>query len=344
MILKDLKEQMLLPREEYIINQWANIRGMDVLLLSFTIEKDKNALWVMYVNDELDLDNYTHSEYIEGSITNRQKLLRNIESSRMHKHIHIKGMEMQGQTVTFDSSVCSAIYESNIEGIIKLQHFAERGLIPEKWDDVNLQNLFIAKYEQMEDECIPFIDTTKDLSVVLHIDRSSMEIPIQFPFEVDFGKQPIGTKITYYDEELKKENFFYVDEIYSCDIYGEILKSAKNIENKKIRKKMIKHSIRAMKNLCPIGKNMAVIKYETEDNTQLRFMTKDYLESEPVHSNAGVSVGVVSGNDKLGINGYRVRECILQPVDKDFRGKLELELFSRIVEIPEETVRCFSRI
>jgi hypothetical protein len=41
---------MLLPQEEYIINKHANIRGVDVLLLSFTIEEDKNRLWLMYEN------------------------------------------------------------------------------------------------------------------------------------------------------------------------------------------------------------------------------------------------------------------------------------------------------
>jgi len=340
MILKILKEQMLLPREEYIINQWANIRGIDLLLLSFTIEKNKNALWVMYVNDKLDLDNSTHNGYMEGFRTNRKKLLQNIERSRMYEHIFIKGMEIQGQTVTFDSSSCSSIYESNIDGKMQLQHFAEKGLIPEVWDDIDLQNIFIAKYEQMEYESVPCIDTTKELSVILHIESSSIEVPIQSPFVVNFGKQPIGRKITYYDEELKKENCFYVDEIYSFDIYEEIAKKAKQIEDKEV----LKHIIMTMKDLCPIGKNMAVIKYETEDNTQLCFMTKDYLESEPVHSNSGASIGFISNNDKIGINGYKVRECMLQPVDKDFSGKLELELFSRIIEIPGEAVRCFNRV
>jgi len=342
MILKLVKEQMLLPRQEYIINQWANIRGMDVLLLSFTIEKDKSALWIMYINDELDLESSAPSEHIEGYRTNRQKLLQSIERTRKDKYIHIKRMAIQGQTVTFDSSSCSPVYESNIEGIMRLQHFAEKGLLPEEWDNVDLRNIFIAKYEQREDESVPHIDTTEDLSVALHIDRSSLEIPIQYSFEMNFGKQPIGTKFTYYDDELKKEYCFYVDEIYSYDIYEEILKGTRNIEDKKMRKKMLKHFIRAMKNLCPIGKNMAVIKYETEDNTQLRFMTKNYLEAEPVHSNTGVSIGFISGNG-LGINGYKVRECMLHPVDKDFSGKLELELFSRLIEIPEETVRCCSR-
>ena len=45
--LKYFKEKMLIPTEEYIINKLVNIRGVDVLLLSFTVEKDKSTLWTI---------------------------------------------------------------------------------------------------------------------------------------------------------------------------------------------------------------------------------------------------------------------------------------------------------
>jgi len=340
MQFKELKEQLFLPKKEYIINQWANIRGIDVLLLSLTVGEDKNCLWLAYVNDELDVNSFISEEYQEEIKTNRQELLNNIENSKKHKSIHINKMEIQGQTVTFTSSCCGPIYDWNVEDKLLLQHFVEKGLIPKEWDEVNVENIYIGRYEQMEGETSPNIDRSKDLSVVLHIAKSSAEIPIQYPFNIYFGKQPVGTKITYYDEELKGENFFYIDEIYAYDIYKEVEKGVQQISDRKERKKVLKDLVKTMRRICPIDKNMAVIKYETADNIQLRFMTRDYLESEPAYSNTGVAIGLASNKDEIGINGYKVRHCLLKPISKDFNGILELELFSKIVEIPEEVVIC----
>ena len=250
MKFKEFKKQLFLPKKEYIINQWANIRGTDVLLLSFIVDENKSCLWLAYVKDELDVDSSTIEEYQEEIKTNRKKLLNNIEKSKGHKPIHIKKMEIQGQTVTFTSSSLGPLCHWNVEDKLLLQHFIEKALIPEKWDEENLENIFIGRYEQLEGEAIPNIDTTKDLSILLHIDRSSVEIPIQHPFNVHFGKQPAGTKIIYYDEELGRENFFYIDEIYAYDVYREMEKGVQQIADRKMRKKMLKNFVKAMRKIC----------------------------------------------------------------------------------------------
>lgn len=66
----------------------------------------------------------------------------------------------------------------------------------------------------------------------------------------------------------------------------------------------------------------------------------DYLDAKPIVHKSASSVGLILGSKdaKLGVNGYKIRECILQPIDKDFSGQLEIELFSRFFQIPEETI------
>ncbi len=118
-------------------------------------------------------------------------------------------MEIQEQLIGFDSSSSAPIHDRNREGMMQLQHFAEKGLLPDEWDDVKLESLVITAYEQAEGETTPpSIDKTKDLSVVLNIDKNIEEIPIQCPFTVEFGKQDIGTKVVYYDPILEKEKYF----------------------------------------------------------------------------------------------------------------------------------------
>ncbi|NLM44355.1 MAG: hypothetical protein GX201_10135 [Clostridiales bacterium] len=342
MLLKHLKQQMLLPVEEYIINKAVNIRGTEVLLLSFTVEKDKNSLWVLYENHNLNddsCDEEYHEEFYterEEMTTNREEFLHHIKESHRQKYFHIKDMEMQGNIIRFGSSTSSPIYDRNIEGKMHLQHFVEKGLISEEWDEKRLENLVIARYDQMEDEELPKIDKTKELSVVLRIDRDIREVAIQHPFVVKFGKQDIGTKVTYYDETLEKESYFFIDEIYSYDPYEDILEKSKQIEDPEERENMIQHITKALETVCPKGKKLAVIKYETEDETQLRFVMKDYLEAKPVHSCS--SIGFICKNDEIGINGYKLKECVMQSIDKDFNGELEIELFSKYVVIAEETI------
>ena len=338
MILKYLRQQMLLPQEEYIINKHANIRGVDVLLLSFTIEEDKNRLWLMYENKD-SIGNSFDNEYMESK-TNREEMIHNIDEYNRRKDFYIKEMEIQGQIIRFDSCSSSSVYDMNREGIMQLQHFAEKGLISSEWDDVRLEDLVITEYEQVKGEVTPNIDETKELSILLHIEKSLKEVPIQCPFKIEFGKQDIGTKVVYYDEMLKMEKYFFINEVYSYNAFEDVAKRADEIEDIKIREDMLNNFIEAMENLCPRDKNLAIIKYETVDNIQLNFMMKDYLESEPIKKSAS-AIGFICGSNEIGANGYKLRECVMHPVDKDFSGEIELELFSRIIEIPEETVKCF---
>jgi hypothetical protein len=99
---------MLPPQKEYIINKHANIRGVDVLLLSFTIEEDKNHLWLMYENKDSIEDSFDN-EYMESK-TNRKEMIHNIDKYNRRKDFYIKEMEIQGQIIRFDS--CSSSIEA----------------------------------------------------------------------------------------------------------------------------------------------------------------------------------------------------------------------------------------
>lgn len=341
MTIKFLKQLMLLPKEEYIINKRVNIKGLDIHLLSFTIEEDKNRLWFMYQDKDLfDIDlEEPHCEAVTELKTNRKELLRGIEADKINKYFHIRQMEIQGQIVSFDSASYSYLYDMSNKEAMQLQHFAEKALIPTEWNEVPLRTIVIGSYEQVKDEIAPIIDDTKELSIKLHIDRSFKEVLIQCPFKVKFGKQEKGTKVKYYDPILEQDLYFYIDEIYSFDPYEDIIQKTERIEDSHMREEVLERHIEALEDMCPRNKNLAVIKYESTDNVQLNFMMKDYLDSEPIRRNSATSMGFISTSKEIGINGNKVRECVLQPVDKDFNGELEIELFSRYVEIPEETIQ-----
>lgn len=340
MLLRDLKRQMLLSQQEYGINQRATIRGLEAHVLSFTTGVNGNCLWMAY-RDEV-------SEQAEEPAwrefhTNRQELLQDIEVGKRNIGFHISEMEIQGQRVSFASSSSHRIDEMNVQRLMQLQHFAEHDLLPAEWDGVELESIIIAQYEQAKGEqVIPAIDRTRDLGVVLYIDRSFREIPVQLPFVVPFGKQEPGAKVRYDDPLSGKERCFYIDETYSYDVYQEVL-SNPGYDDAQMPKRARKQLMKALGSVCPQGEYLAVIKYETPDDVQLRFMLRRHLEQEPVRSNTGSAFGSISDPAAVGVNGHRLRECVLQPVDKGFSGELELELFSQWVEVPAEIVRCSVR-
>lgn len=338
MTIKFLKQMMLLPKEEFIINKRVNIKGLDVQLLSFTIEENENRLWFMYEDkDLLDID--PDDEYWRDFKTNREEMLRRIEANRINKYFHIKQMEIQGQTVSFDSSSYVPLHDYNNKELMQLQHFTEKGLIPSELEKAPLRSLVMGSYVQVKDEAAPIIDDTKELSLKLHTSRDSKEILIQCPITVKLGKQEKGTKVKYYDSSLGQEQYFYIDELYSFDPYEDIIQKTERIEDIKMREDILRRHIEALESMCPKSKNLAVIKYESIDNIQLNFMMKNYLDTEPIRRNSATSVGFIGSSKEVGINGNKVRECVLQPIDKDFNGELEIELFSRYIEIPEEIIQ-----
>lgn len=337
MILKLLKQEMLIPKEEYIINKRINIRGIDVLLLSFTEEGDNNYLWFIYEQNEFTSER-TVDDYKEVFLTNRDKLLDGIDSRSSSTNIHIKEMKIQDNILRFDSSNSSHIYNMNREGIMRLQHFVEKGLISEEWDQVKLENLVISQHKQREGDQTPKLDMTKDFNIRLSLASDSLEIAIQHPFKAEYGMQDIGKKIKYYDEHLGKESFFFIDEIYSFNPYKNIEEQFEGIEDLEIRRDNIKNMIEAFEKIYPRDVNILVIKYETLDNVQLNFKMVDYLQDKPIINNSGVGIMWGSKDKKTGINGYKTRESILHSIDKDFTGQLELELFSKYIKVPEEII------
>lgn len=341
MYLGFLKEFLFHPDEEHIINKSVNIRGHEVLLLSFTKENNRGSLWVI---NKRDLPEKALYELEFNS--RRDDMLYHIESKNRNSLFFINKMEMQGMIIEFDS--CSYYYfdDYNIHSIIKLLHFVELGLIPDQWDDLELENLVIVEYKEKEGDTAPNIDEAKNPSITLHIGRDVKQVPILHSFKTKIGEFGPGEKIAYYDKELGKEAFFYINKVGYYDIYKDIEDKVKIIEDVKERERILNDLIKGLENYCPRDKNLAFIEYETEDGTQLEFYLKDYLDSRPAvqvydETVIGRSVGfgfIAKPDREKGINGHKLRVCIMQPVDKDFSGELEIELFSRYQEILEEVV------
>ncbi|MGI6345254.1 MAG: hypothetical protein ACOX18_09450 [Bacillota bacterium] len=340
MLLRHLRQRLLLPEAEQVINQRASVRGLDVLLLSFTVEAGQNSLWLICRAAPAPLPG-VGPEW--GFGTRREKLLQDIARCNL-PHLQLDALEIAGQRITFSHSTSRSLAAVDNEAYAPLQHFAEQGLLPAEWDGTPLENLTIVRYQQTEGESLPRPEPASELPVRLHVAREFREIPIQQPFTAEFGQQPPGTRVGYRDPVSGQESYFFIAELSSYDPYRATIQGLSRIADPRERKKARKHLLRAIQRVCPQGQHLAVIRYETPDGVQLRFLLQDYLDAPPEHSNTASAIGFISSNQEFGANGYRQRECVLQPVDRDCRGQLRLELFSRVEEIPAEVVTCQPRL
>lgn len=341
MFLKDLKKNMILPTKEILIDKIVKIRGIDVHLVSITSEEHRNVLWLMY-QMPYDTDELTDLEEREEYTSNRDEMINNISKRMKQNNFYISEIYIQNQKMTFSSSSSGCIKGNPYEGYMRLQHFIESGMSTTNWDEVNVSNIVIAAYEQREQEEFPEIDFSKKLDIKIKINKEFKQVLINQPIQLKFGEVEKGNKLYFYDSMEKKERIFYIDKMEHYDIWEDANKKFNSEEMQAFPKEQIQQMkenyLACLKETCPKGMNLAIIEYETEDDVQLDFYSKEYLDKKPIRKNSSSTMMFFKSDKKLGINGFKSRVSMIMPVEKEFNGSIDAELFSWYLEIPEEVI------
>jgi hypothetical protein len=342
MLLRDLKQTMLLPEKEIFINKIVKIRGIDVHLISITQEAHRNVLWVLYQLPDNFYEGISYTERIEYS-SNREEMAHNVNEKRAENYFYIAELTIQKQKMTFTSSSGSGFYRVNYEGYMQLQHFIEKGMDTTSWEDVNLSNVVIASYEQNEDEEFPEIDSSEELDIAIKINSEFKQVLVNQSIKVEFGEMEKGKKIYFYNPIEKKHQFFYIDRLYHYDIWQDAKEKFESERFKALPKEQLKelkeqHLAYLEKN-CPKGMSLVMLEYETEDGMQLDFYSKEYLDEKPAPKSSTGTVMFFTSDKKFGLNGFKSRVCMIKPVEKDFDGRIDVVLFSCYMEIPEENIK-----
>lgn len=342
MFLRDLKKNMILPKEEIPINKIVKIKGIDVHLISITLEENRNVLWAMYqlpyyLNGVIDTDEI--AEYA----SNRDKTMNNIRNEMNSHYVHISEMTIQKQKMTFSSSSASYMYSMCCEGYMQLQHFIERGMSTINWDDVDLAKMVIVAYVQKQSEEFPSIDISAELNITLKVDRESKQVLINQPIHLQFGEMGKGNRFYFYDSLEKKNRIFYIDKISHYDIWEEVnhifeSEWVKSLSQEQI-KQMKEENIAHLEEICPKGMNLAILEYEVEDDIHLNFYSKEYFDKKSVHNTSVLAIAFLTSDKEIGINGFKRQISMIKPVKKDFNGSIDVELFSWFLEIPEEIIK-----
>ncbi len=353
MQFKDLKLQMLLPNNEFIINKSVTIRDKECMILGMTSQNEENKLWIIMHEENAgnregsfddDCYNYEEIEYENTILTNRDEMVNNISNETFH--LNLKEIEIQGEKIVFNSSAGTCLCDNNYDLCMALQHFVEKGVSLDSFDEYYTSDLMFFTYNQQDGDEFPKVDMSKDLNMKLITSPDSKQILINKPLTVSFGDN-INEKHCFFHEETNRDYYFYINKVEHYDIWEEAnkhfdseqMKKAMedaNVSNEQLME-MKKNYYEFVEQTCPKGMDLAMIEYETEDDIQLNFYTKEFLDAKIEHQDK-CGILLFKPDEPTGPHGLKNRICMLKAVDKNFYGSIDIELFSWYKKLPEDII------
>lgn len=341
MKLKDLKNKMILAKEEIELNKTLVIRGVKVHFMSIIRENNKNTIWAVYENkrniNDREMDMHELAER-----TNRDNLYDSIANQSGRVSIHIKNFTIQGQEFKVSSSSSSSVEFNNMESIMRLQHFSEAKLLPTFLDETNINDICMASFTQMEDGKLPVIDRSKEISMTAFVGSDHKSFLLNTPLSIGFDKNYAGS-YTFYNPLRSTDSVYYLQPLELYDIWEEMRLKFEGEPFKGFTREqmnqMSENMYKGIEGICPKGMKLAVLKYETDDDISLDFRSKEYLDTKIIMNNtASAFAFLCSPDEKIGPNGLKNKVCHIKAVDENDTRDIDIELFSFAVTIPEISV------
>ncbi len=339
MRLNELKDMMLLPDREILLNRLVKINNNDILLIAITSERGIHKLWT--------LRRFPDYLYEEQPVCEPQEPLSNRD--RIQEYVlgdtifddqedRISKMIIQGQLMTFNGMEARFCTEQDHETYMRLQHFTEKGLDLSHFAEAELSRLFLTSYIQDSSEPFPDITVDKELDIALRFDRTFRRIPLQVePIVLEYGHSPQTIRRSFYDSVHEENRSFYVYGWTHYDVWGESEEMLARTSSPGFTDEewqQVKEQRRSsLLAICPEGKNLARIEYEAEGDIRLDFYAKDYLDAKPLSASYPSAMSFGYKTEKS--DGFMRQKAVIGPVDKTFNGTLVVELLSYYAEFPE---------
>lgn len=351
MRFKELKETMLIPDREIMLNRLVSINDADVLLISITSENGRHKLWTLrqipdWVYEEnpdyQPEENRTHRQRMQGAL--QDKVVFGDQEDSISKMI------IQGQLMTFGTSQSTFCTEQDHEAHMKLQHFVEKGMELASFADVSVDRLFLTFYEQDASEPFPDLDLEKELDITLKFNSTSRTVAVHTePIVLEFGDATNEIKHSFYDPVTKQNRFFSIKALKREDVWAQaeanFAKPAPQSSTEAEWQQFKEQYLGGLELACPKHQDLAVVEYESEDDLRLQFYSKDYLDTKPKFMTHADTAGKLlfsvfySSESRPDAKGVKLRTTAIGLVDKTFDGSLVVELVHYDMELPEKTIK-----
>ncbi len=317
MKLSDIKKDIIVPKNQVIIDKKVIVDGKAFHALCAYEQNDCVEIIFLYLDDEVEEKN--ENIKFADIKTKRDELLLVTNSAR-DLRIHIDKIYIDNKEIVKNSSISGALFENHYD-FFKLSYIMNLGVDLEYLEDSLLSNLIVCTIK-IEGKTLSYLDL--DNAKTLKITRfPSYETLLG---NIDFNITKDKKEYSFKDKDNVEHKF--KARLSEVDIWGEIVPQIEKNQREAYEKfdekeKELYHSSGdftvGYEKLCPKGMNLLCVAYESEE--QLNFYTKEHLNSEVEKNNQfGFSFGF------SGDAGERI--SYLDPVEKGKVESIEVELFS----------------
>ena len=277
MSILSIKQELLLPEKETVLNKKLNIRQKPALIASITEQKGIVKLWVFQQIPDSPLAN-TDMEPME-CVTNRDEIWKRASRANVSWG-YISDIAIQGIALPI-AQASGGVVQYDPMMYMKLQHFIETGVDFSSMENIGFDELILCVYQLEEGTDFPKIDTKAEMPVSLTIRGETSEALIEPShwYSLKTGEQDISR--SFRNPATGDDIVYYIDSIISYDIWGE---TAERMSDDKTFEAWREHGLdeasieraratwqESVERVCPKGEELLILHYECIDNHQLNF-------------------------------------------------------------------------
>ncbi len=324
MKFSDIKNDIIAPKKQRIIDRKILIEGHTYHILSAYEECDKVKILVLNIGDML------HENMVESK-TIREDLFLQANNSQ-EKYINVHEVYLDDKKMPMSSASGGGLLGNHYD-YFKLSYIASLGIDLGYLDDVLLSNIIVTTYE--------FDDVTLETLGLENFENLRItRIPnfentlVNVDFNITLNKQE------YWFKDKTGEEHRFTARLREVDIWGELVPKVEenfrefyeNLDDEEKELHSYDEVTSSYEQICPKGKNLLCVAYESEN--QLNFYTKQYLDLE-IEKNTQASILFLGRDDETG-----ERFSILEPVEKASVESIKVELFTlvKMIEFDDITV------
>lgn len=341
------KSYFFLPDREVIIDRMIEIDDRKVCLSALTEMAGVTTMWII---SEDDSEKTARGHHFELAKTNRESVMQSRLYHSDSREIFIKEIVFGDKVFKVGSASGGRVMEGQGDDAIKVKHFLDQGLSEATLRSFQTCKMILRGYELREGEIFDIFGTDYEGPIRIETSPGHKSISVDKSITLPFGSYEESIEMMVKDPDSDRTYRIHINGVVPYDLWAE---KAKEIQtnNQKPDEMSVEdyvewqfHLEEAYHNLCPKNKVLALMQYEADRKVSLRVHTKNWLNRQIDYKNSKSSgaIGVIFGTDNnspVGLNGYKLMSTEIEAVDKDFCGKLEVEILDLIETLPGETFK-----
>lgn len=316
MKLRDLLNDQVESVREVLIGREIDVLGKKALLLSLR-EVDEmedgdlvRAVKLAVLHEETleEDEDWFDDEEEEDAQTNRQWLIEMMDTEADVSATDIDAFVVNGVRYEVLESDTSFLEDPLYEEGMLAKHFVEQGVVPDIWLEKDLDQLAIAEHT-MEPAMLR-VDWNADiLNVSAEIMEPDQEFLVGKVIKCVCGHYDVPKEFFIKDPE-GMEIAVRIHGVYSHDIWSDAA--------------CLEMDFSELEEYCERNERLLVVEYSVDEDLDLQFYTKDYLDAS-----------VDDDDRESGAGGFLLETAhkarVIDVVSADFDGEVEIELLSYTV-------------